>query len=133
MITSRAQEIYSAEFDRMFFKLPEKIRARLEAKISELGTKLNSFPHHRLKGSSDCRLRVGDYRVIYNFWKIPKGFHPSAQGCAPRATLGERSEHEPTLKGLHPCHPKCRLGFSPFRIDELPCRFPSVARSSQRW
>ena len=67
MITSRAQEIYAAEFDRIFFKLPEQIRDRLETKISELGTKLNSFPHHRLKNSSDCRLRVGDYRVIYNF------------------------------------------------------------------
>ncbi len=67
MITSRAQEIYAAEFDRIFFKLPEQIRERLETKISELGTKLKSFPHHRLKGSSDCRLRVGDYRVIYNF------------------------------------------------------------------
>ena len=67
MITSRAQEIYSAEFDRIFFKFPEQVRQRLEAKISELGTNLSSFPHHRLKGSSDCRLRVGDYRVIYNF------------------------------------------------------------------
>lgn len=67
MITARAQEIYAAEFDRIFFKLPEQVRERLETKISELGTKLNSFPHHRLKGSSDCRLRVGDYRVIYNF------------------------------------------------------------------
>ena len=43
------------------------VRARLEAKISELGTKLDSFPHHRLKGSPECRLRIGDYRVIYNF------------------------------------------------------------------
>lgn len=23
--------------------------------------------HHRLTGSSQCRLRVGDYRVIYRF------------------------------------------------------------------
>ncbi len=67
MITSRAHEIYAAEFDRLFFKLPQQVRERLETKISELGTKLNSFPHHRLKGSSDCRLRVGDYRVIYSF------------------------------------------------------------------
>jgi mRNA interferase RelE/StbE len=74
MIASRAQEIYSAEFDRIFFKLPEQIRARLEAKISELGTKLNSFPHHRLKGSSDYRLRVGDYRVIYYF-DLQKNLH----------------------------------------------------------
>lgn len=67
MISSRAQEIYSAEFDRIFFKLPKQIRERLETKITELGTKLNSFPHHRLKGSPDCRLRVGHYRVVYNF------------------------------------------------------------------
>lgn len=67
MITSRAQEIFAAEFDRIFFKLSEPVRTRLEMKIAELGTKLNSFPHHRLKGASECRLRVGDYRVIYNF------------------------------------------------------------------
>ena len=67
MISSRAQEIYSAEFDARFFKLPPQVRARLEAKISELGSRLDRFPHHRLQGSTDCRLRVGDYRVIYHF------------------------------------------------------------------
>jgi len=30
-----------------------------------MGTRLHTFPHHRLKGSDRCRLRVGDYRVIY--------------------------------------------------------------------
>lgn len=53
MIKSRAQEIYSSEFDRIFFKLPDHVRERIEAKISELGTKLESFPHHRLKGASE--------------------------------------------------------------------------------
>lgn len=31
---------------------------------------------------------------------IPTGFRPKAQGCAARATLGDRTENPPTLKGL---------------------------------
>ncbi len=84
MISSRAQEIYAAEFDARFFKLPETVRSRLEDKISELGTRLKTFPHHRLKGSTDCRLRVGDYRVIYNFDLPANRLH--------LVTLGHRSE-----------------------------------------
>ncbi|MBL4640544.1 MAG: type II toxin-antitoxin system RelE/ParE family toxin [Verrucomicrobiales bacterium] len=30
-----------------------------------MGLKLEEFPHHRMKGSRDCRLRVGEYRMIY--------------------------------------------------------------------
>lgn len=64
---SAAQHVYSHEFDAILFKLDERTRQQIEAKIMELSGRLGQFPHHRLKNSSDYRLRVGDYRVIYQF------------------------------------------------------------------
>lgn len=60
-----ALQIFYTSFDAAFFKLPEPLRARIEGRIDEMGTRMRTFPHHRLKGSNRCRLRVGDYRIIY--------------------------------------------------------------------
>ena len=62
-----ASQIYYTAFDGAFFKLPEPLRARIEAKIDDMGWRLRNFPHHRLTGSHRYRLRVGDYRIIYTF------------------------------------------------------------------
>ena len=62
---SAATQIYYTSFDAVFFKLPPALRMRVESKIDEIGSQLDSFPHHRLKGSN--RARVGDYRIIYTF------------------------------------------------------------------
>ena len=64
---SSALQIYYADFDFTFFKLSPHLRQRVEAKIDDVGSRLSSFPHERLKGSDRYRLRVGDYRVIYAF------------------------------------------------------------------
>jgi len=32
-----------------------------------MGARLNSFPHHRLTGRPEYRLRIGDFRVLYEF------------------------------------------------------------------
>jgi len=32
-----------------------------------MGTRLEDFPHRRLSGRPESRLRVGDYRVLYEF------------------------------------------------------------------
>jgi mRNA interferase RelE/StbE len=64
---SAATQVYYASFDAVFLKLPPPLRARVEAKIDEIGSQLGSFPHHRLKGSNRFRARVGDYRIIYAF------------------------------------------------------------------
>jgi mRNA-degrading endonuclease RelE of RelBE toxin-antitoxin system len=64
---SAATQVYYASFDAVFLKLPPTLRARVEAKIDEIGLRLASFPHHRLKGSNRFRARVGDYRIIYTF------------------------------------------------------------------
>ena len=64
---SAATQVYYASFDAAFLKLPPALRARVEAKIDEIGSQLGSFQHHRLKGSNRFRARVGDYRIIYTF------------------------------------------------------------------
>ena len=63
----QATEIYSREFDAIFFNLPPRIRELIESKIREIGRRLESYPHHRLLGRSEFRLRAGDYRIIYEF------------------------------------------------------------------
>jgi len=65
-------QIYSRDFDADFFKLPLDVQARIEAKIDRLGLMLDRFSHTRLTGMNSYRLRVGDYRVIYEF-DVSKG------------------------------------------------------------
>ncbi len=62
-----ALQIYYTGFDSVFLKLPPELRTRIEAKIDDMGLRLEKFPHHHLTGSNRYRLRVGDYRVIYTF------------------------------------------------------------------
>jgi len=64
---SAATQIYYASFDVAFFKLSASVRARVEAEIDRIGSRLASYPHHRLKGSNRFRARAGDYRIIYTF------------------------------------------------------------------
>jgi mRNA-degrading endonuclease RelE of RelBE toxin-antitoxin system len=64
---SQATEIYSREFDAVFFRLPPQVQRRIEARLRQLGQRLDDFPHVRLQGRSEFRLRVGDYRIIYVF------------------------------------------------------------------
>lgn len=64
---SAATQVYYASFDVVFLKLPPVLRARIERKIDEIGSRLQAYPHHRLKGSNRYRARIGDYRIIYTF------------------------------------------------------------------
>jgi len=64
---SAATQVYYASFDAVFLKLPPVLRTRIEQKIDEIGFRLKSYPHYRLKGSNRYRARVGDYRIIYTF------------------------------------------------------------------
>ena len=64
---SAATQVYYSSFDAVFLKLPAALRTRVEAKIDEIGLRLTSYPHHRLKGSNRFRARVGEYRIIYTF------------------------------------------------------------------
>jgi mRNA-degrading endonuclease RelE of RelBE toxin-antitoxin system len=62
-----ATHIYSHEFDAALGRLPAQVRALLLTKITEMGGRLESFPHYRMTGRSEFRLHVGDYRIIYRF------------------------------------------------------------------
>ena len=39
----------------------------VQRKIDEMGLRLENFPHKRLQGRPEFKLRVGDYRVLYEF------------------------------------------------------------------
>ena len=64
---TQATQVYSREFDSVFLKFAPPVRELIEAKVQDLGSRLDNFPHHRLKGRIEYRLRAGDYRVIYEF------------------------------------------------------------------
>ena len=67
-----ATQFYAREFDDAFFRLPPAMQARIQQKIDGMSLRLASFPHFRMVGSDQFRLRIGDYRVIYRF-DLPKG------------------------------------------------------------
>jgi mRNA interferase RelE/StbE len=75
-----ATQIYYASFDAAFFKLPVALRLRIERQIDEIGARLASYPHPRLKGSNRYRARVGDYRIIYSFELPQNRIHLLAVG-----------------------------------------------------
>jgi mRNA-degrading endonuclease RelE of RelBE toxin-antitoxin system len=62
-----ALQIWSHTFSKAFDSLPESVRAAVEHKIDEMGARLETFPHKRLENRSEFKLRVGDYRVLYEF------------------------------------------------------------------
>ena len=77
---SAATQVYYASFDAVFLKLRPALRARVEAQIDEIGSRLASYPHHRLKVSNRFRARVGDYRIIYTFGLEQNKIHLLAIG-----------------------------------------------------
>jgi mRNA interferase RelE/StbE len=62
-----ATRVYSPDFDSDFSQIPQKIQRQIEKKLDEMGLRLTDYSHYRLTGSPECRFRVGDYRVIYEF------------------------------------------------------------------
>jgi mRNA interferase RelE/StbE len=62
-----ALQIWSPTFSKAFDSLPASVRDAVQRKVDEMGTRLGSFPHRRLEGRSEFKLRVGDYRVLYEF------------------------------------------------------------------
>ena len=62
-----ALQIWSATFAKAFDALPPNVREAVQRKVDDMGTRLETFPHQRLTGRSEYKLRVGDYRVLYEF------------------------------------------------------------------
>ncbi len=79
-----ATQVFSQEFDAALRRTPDDQRALILDKITEMGRRLETFPHYRMSGREEYRLRVGDYRVIYQF--------DSARGVVSLVTVGHRRE-----------------------------------------
>lgn len=62
-----APQIWSPTFSKAFDSLPESARDAVQRKVDDVGAQLETFPHQRLQGRSEFKLRVGDYRVLYEF------------------------------------------------------------------
>lgn len=62
-----ALQIWSAIFVRSFEALPADTRTSVQSRVDDMGSRLDSFPHQRLAGRPEFKLRVGDYRVLYEF------------------------------------------------------------------
>ena len=62
-----ALQIWSPTFSKAFDSLPRAVRDAVQRKVDEMGTRLESFPHKRLQGCSEFKLRIADYRVLYEF------------------------------------------------------------------
>jgi mRNA interferase RelE/StbE len=62
-----ATQVWSQTFVKAFESLPSGVQVRVSEAVDSLGRNLASLAHHRLQGTEAFRLRVGDYRVIYDF------------------------------------------------------------------
>jgi mRNA interferase RelE/StbE len=62
-----ATQICAPQFDRYFFSLPVGTQQQIQHKIDDLGRNLPGFSHYRMQGVDAFRLRVGDFRIIYQF------------------------------------------------------------------
>ena len=62
-----ALQIWSHVFCRHFDPLPARTREDITRKVDELSRRLDTWPHERLTGRPEFKLRVGDYRVLYAF------------------------------------------------------------------
>jgi mRNA interferase RelE/StbE len=62
-----ALQVWSPTFTRAFDALTPSVQDAVRRKIDGMGIRLESFPHKRLTGRAEFKLRVGDYRVLYEF------------------------------------------------------------------
>lgn len=62
-----ALQVWSPTYSRAFDGLPSATQETIQRKVDEMGTRLPGFPHQRLTGRREFKLRVGDYRVLYEF------------------------------------------------------------------
>jgi mRNA interferase RelE/StbE len=62
-----ALHIWSPTSSKAFDSLPPVVRESVQSKIDEMGAHLDTYPHKRLQGRPEFKLRVGDYRVLYEF------------------------------------------------------------------
>jgi mRNA-degrading endonuclease RelE of RelBE toxin-antitoxin system len=47
--------------------MPSSVREMVQRKVDDMGLRLERFSHQRLSGRREFKLRVGDYRLLYEF------------------------------------------------------------------
>ncbi len=57
----------SRTFQRQFDCLDASVRQRVVEKVEKLDDNLHIWRHERLQGRPEFKLRVGDWRVLYQF------------------------------------------------------------------
>jgi mRNA interferase RelE/StbE len=57
----------SPTFQKHFAKLDPQIQQRIVSKVEEVDRQLRTWRHERLQGRPEYKLRVGDWRVLYDF------------------------------------------------------------------
>jgi mRNA interferase RelE/StbE len=62
-----ALQIWSPTFSKAFDSLPAPVRDAIQRNVDDMGSRLANFPHQKLKGRPEFKLRAGDYRVLYEF------------------------------------------------------------------
>jgi mRNA interferase RelE/StbE len=62
-----ALQIWSPTFSKAFDSLPAPVRDAIQRNVDDMGSRLANFPHQRLQGRPEYKLRAGDYRVLYEF------------------------------------------------------------------
>jgi mRNA interferase RelE/StbE len=62
-----ALQIWSPTFSKAFDSLPAPVRDAIQRNVDDMGSRLAHFPHQRLQGRPEFKLRAGDYRVLYDF------------------------------------------------------------------
>ncbi len=72
--------VCSRKFDARFFNFPANVREAIERALRDLAGRLDTFPHQKLKGVDAYKLRVGNFRVIYEFDRDDGHVHALAAG-----------------------------------------------------
>jgi len=62
-----ALQIWSPTFSKAFDSLPAPVRDAIQRNVDDMGLRLANFPHQKLQGRPEFKLRAGDYRVLYEF------------------------------------------------------------------
>ena len=58
-------------FQKQLDRLDSHVQRRVIEKVEELDANLRAWRHERLQGRPEYKLRVGDWRVLYQF-DLPK-------------------------------------------------------------
>lgn len=77
------QECYILPHEQHRRNLPVSAREAIERAPYDLG-RLDTFPHQKLKGVDAYKLRVGNYRVVYDFDR--------SEGRIDALTVGDRKD-----------------------------------------